>query len=142
MYAPIGAPGVQEGMTIGRLAKAAGVNVETVRYYQRRGLLPEPAKPPGGQRRYPASVLERLGLIRQAQQLGFSLEEVRELLDLCTRQAHAGVRTLAERKRETLEVRVAELNRMLASLSRLIDATRREGPSAASAVLEALRVGE
>jgi MerR family transcriptional regulator, mercuric resistance operon regulatory protein len=134
--------GVQEGMTIGRLAKAAGVNVETVRYYQRRGLLPEPAKPPGGQRRYPAAVLERLGFIRQAQQLGFSLEEVRELLDLCARQAQAGILTLAERKRETLEVRAAELKRMLERVARLIEAARRTGPDGAAAILDALRADQ
>jgi MerR family transcriptional regulator, mercuric resistance operon regulatory protein len=130
---------VEEGMTIGRLAKAAGVNVETVRYYQRRGLLPEPPKPPGGQRRYPPAVLERLGLIRQAQQLGFSLEEVRELLDLCQRRSHAGIRILAERKRETLQARAAELTRMLARLARLIDAAGGAGPTAAAAILDALR---
>ena len=126
-------------MTIGRLAKAAGVNVETVRYYQRRGLLPEPPKPPGGQRRYPASVLERLGLIRQAQQLGFSLEEVRELLDHCARGAHSQVRAIAERKREAVEARLDEMKRMLARLENLIDAACGEGPEAATAILEAFR---
>src|SRR3954468_16785809 len=71
---------MQSGMTIGRLAKAAGMNVETIRYYQRRGLLEEPKKPLGGHRRYPPQAVRQLAFIRRAQQLGFSLEEVKALL--------------------------------------------------------------
>ena len=69
------------GMTIGRLAKEAGVNVETVRYYQRRGLLEEPQKPAGGHRRYQQSTLDRIAFIRRAQALGFSLAEIESLLE-------------------------------------------------------------
>jgi MerR family mercuric resistance operon transcriptional regulator len=129
-------------MTIGRLAKAAGVNVETIRYYQRRGLLPEPPRPPGGQRRYPAAVLERLGFIRQAQQLGFSLEEIRRLLELSARQAHEEVRNLAQRKRDTLEVRLNELNRMHHRLGELIEESRRRAPGMPCPILEALKAAD
>ena len=125
-------------MTIGRLAKAAGVNVETIRYYQRRGLLPEPPRPPGGQRRYPHAVLERLGFIRHAQQLGFSLEEVRQLLQMAARGASGDIRALAERKRETLETRLAELQNMHLRLSRLIEASRGQGAEEPSAIIDAL----
>lgn len=60
-------------LTIGKLADAAGVNVETIRYYQRRGLLDEPAKPLGGHRRYPVDMVKRLRFIKRAQALGFTL---------------------------------------------------------------------
>ena len=73
---------MSETMTIGRLAKAAGVNVETIRYYQRRGLLLEPRKPPGGHRRYSSTVLRQVAFIRSAQQLGFTLEEIGKLLEI------------------------------------------------------------
>ena len=65
---------VADTMTIGGLAKAAGVNVETIRYYQRRGLLSEPERPPGGIRRYSAADIDRLTFVKPAQQLGFSLD--------------------------------------------------------------------
>jgi len=127
-------------MTIGRLASAAGVNVETIRYYQRRGLLPEPPRPPGGQRRYPLAVLERLGFIRRAQQLGFSLEEVRRLLELSARQSRDEVRGFAERKLEVTETRIAELQRIRERLAALIAESRRREPQAPCPIIEALRV--
>ena len=65
-------------LTIGKLADAAGVNIETIRYYQRRGLLDEPAKPLGGHRRYPAGEAKRVHFIKRAQALGFTLDELRE----------------------------------------------------------------
>src|SRR5438132_14109708 len=97
------------GMTIGRLAKAAGVNVETIRYYQRRGLIDEPVKPPGGQRRYADAIVGRLGFIRRAQQLGFSLEEVKSLLVLAHGTRPADTREIAERKYAELGRRTQEL---------------------------------
>ena len=69
-------------LTVGLLAKSAGVNVETIRFYQRKGLLPEPDKPLGGIRRYDPSVLARLRFIKAAQRLGFILDEVGDLLKL------------------------------------------------------------
>ena len=73
--------GLGDWMTVGRLAKVAGVGVETIRYYQGRGLLPIP-KNAGSFRRYPASMIQRIGFIKRAQSLGFSLDEVKSLLDL------------------------------------------------------------
>lgn len=107
-------------MTIGQLAKAAGVNVETVRYYQRRGLIPEPAKPPAGQRHYPEGVVRRMGFIRAAQRLGFSLEEVKSLLELSGGETCRKARNLAEDKYQMLGIRVAELNSMRRQLRALI----------------------
>ena len=116
---------MQEAMTIGRLAKAAGVNVETVRYYQRRGLLREPNKPPGGQRRYSPAVVQQIAFIRRAQQLGFSLEEVRSLMELADASGCADARGMAEQKFESLGVRIAQLNAMRRQLKRLIAACKR-----------------
>lgn len=69
-------------LTIGSLAKAANVSVETIRYYQRRGLIPEPQRPPGGIRRYGSADIDRLMFVKTAQQLGFSLDEIADLLRL------------------------------------------------------------
>ena len=108
------------GMTIGRLAKAAGVNVETIRYYQRRGLIDEPVKPPGGQRRYAETIVGRLAFIRRAQQLGFSLEEVKSLLQLAHGTRPADTREIAERKYAELGRRMGQLNGMRRKLKQLI----------------------
>jgi MerR family mercuric resistance operon transcriptional regulator len=113
---------MERAMTIGQVAKAAGVNVETVRYYQRRGLIGEPAKPPGGHRRYTETIVHQIGFIRGAQQLGFSLEEVKSLLKLSDGRDNHKVRALAEGKFEVLGARVAQINRMRRQLKRLIDA--------------------
>ena len=106
-------------LTIGRLARAAGVNVETIRYYQRRGLLRTPRRPPGGVRVYPADSLEQLHFIKRAQQLGFSLRDIRELLALGSGRCGES-RRLAEAHLQSIEQRLHDLRRMRASLSRLI----------------------
>lgn len=111
---------MQETMTIGRLAKAAGVNVETVRYYQRRGLIVEPNKPLGGHRRYPASAVRQLGFIREAQQLGFSLEEVKRLLECARGRNSKKVQKIAEEKFQVLTERIAELTTMRRKVKTLI----------------------
>src|SRR6476646_8818946 len=82
--------------TIGGLAKAAGVGVETVRYYQRRGLLPEPARPRGEVRRYGDEDLKRLKFVRSAQAAGFTLNEIGELLDLDACDDRPRARALAQ----------------------------------------------
>ena len=112
-------------MTIGSLAKAAGLNVETIRYYQRRGLLDEPRKPLGGHRRYSPDAVRTLAFIRRAQQLGFSLEEVKTLLALSRGTNARATRELAEQKYEMLGVRMAQLNKMRKQLERLIGASKR-----------------
>jgi MerR family mercuric resistance operon transcriptional regulator len=114
----------RDGLTIGRLAKAAGVNVETIRYYQRRKLIVEPRKPSGGQRRYPPAVLEQLAFIRRAQALGFSLEEIGTLLKAAAGGNCAEACGLAEAKLVVLDARIAELTRMRGSLRELVDASR------------------
>jgi MerR family mercuric resistance operon transcriptional regulator len=116
--------------TIGGLAKAAGVGVETVRYYQRRGLLPEPARPPGEIRRYGENDLQRLRFIRRAQAAGFTLEEIGELLALDCTEDRARVRELASKRVAALDERISELERARAALDRLRStcASGRKGP--------------
>lgn len=119
-------------MTIGQLAQAAGVNVETVRYYQRRGLMSVPARPMGGQRRYPEEALRQITFIRRAQDLGFTLEEIAALLALARDGDWREARAFAEHKKEELGMRVAELNRMrrqLRGLVRRCDERRGQEPS-------------
>ncbi|MBE0620493.1 MAG: Hg(II)-responsive transcriptional regulator [Burkholderiales bacterium] len=106
--------------SIGGVAKAADVNVETIRYYQRRGLLDEPSRPLGGQRRYSASAATRVRFIKRAQQLGFTLEEIKELLLLEDGQSCRETRLLAERKLGLIERRITDLMRMRRSLRGLI----------------------
>lgn len=110
-------------MTIGGLAATGGVGVETIRYYQRRGLLPEPARGPMGQvRRYGASELRRLRFIRSAQAAGFTLEEIAQLLDLHAEDDRSRARALAEQRIAALDDKIAELVRARASLARLAQA--------------------
>lgn len=107
-------------LSIGSLAKAARVNVETIRYYQRRGLVDEPPKPVDGHRRYAASAAARVRFIKRAQQLGFTLEEIKDLLLLEDGQDCREARLLAQRKLGLIEERIADLARMRRSLKGLI----------------------
>ena len=107
-------------MTIGRLAEAAGVHLETIRYYQRRGLLAEPKRPAGGVRRYGEGAIARLGFIRRAQEVGFTLDEVKALLKLGETPSCRGARTMAAKKLELVETRLRDLERMRGVLADLI----------------------
>lgn len=111
----------QPEFTIGRLANAAGVNVETVRYYQRIGLIDEPKKPRRGFRKYPSKTLEQIRFVKRAQQLGFSLQEVADLLELG--EGHCrDVRIRAESKRDKIEKQIQDLQALKDTLSQLISA--------------------
>jgi MerR family mercuric resistance operon transcriptional regulator len=107
-------------MTIGRVAAAAAVNVETIRYYQRLGLIPEPPRPPGGVRRYGSEFVARLRFIKRAQQLGFALREVQRLLSLEDPQSCGKARSLAAEKLVLVEARIADLELMRGTLKELI----------------------
>lgn len=106
-------------MTIAKLALAGGVGVETVRYYQRRGLMDEPDRPPGGVRRYDQQDVRRLRFIRQAQSAGFTLIEIAELLHLDAVDDRARARELAQARIAALELRIAEMERARDALFRL-----------------------
>ncbi|WP_194712125.1 Hg(II)-responsive transcriptional regulator [Noviherbaspirillum soli] len=117
-------------LTIGQVAKQANVNIETIRYYQRRGLLPEPVKPLGGHRRYSDEDVSRLQFIKRAQVLGFTLEEIENLLRLdqavCCNKTH----DLAVHKLAIIEGKIADLLKMREVLSGLVnqcEAGNREG---------------
>jgi MerR family mercuric resistance operon transcriptional regulator len=116
--------------TISGLANAAGVGVETVRYYQRRRLLPEPARPPGEVRRYSEEDVKRLKFIRSAQAAGFTLNEIGELIALDASDDRARVRALAEARVEAIDEKIAELRQARDALAGLASdcARKRGGP--------------
>lgn len=107
-------------LTIGGLADEAGVNVETIRYYQRRGLMPEPDKPAHGYRRYDATTVKRVRFIKRAQALGFTLEEISSLLELDEACACAETRDLAAYKLQVIEEKLADLKEMRKALTALM----------------------
>lgn len=108
-------------MTIGRLAAAAGVHVETVRYYQRRGLLRAPSRAAGSVRRYEAEDVGRLRFIRRAQGMGFSLAEVSELLEIQGHAACEQTRQLADRKLMEVRSRLQQLKRLESDLVSMVE---------------------
>lgn len=107
-----------QSLTIGKLAAAGGVGVETIRYYQRRGLLETPRRD-REVRRYDAGVLRRLRFIKQAQAAGFTLEQIKELLDLDSSDDRARVRAMANARVSALDARIAELQQARDALRRL-----------------------
>ncbi|WP_176514536.1 Hg(II)-responsive transcriptional regulator [Pseudomonas ceruminis] len=110
-----------ESLTIGAFAKAAGVNVETIRFYQRKGLLPEPDKPYGSIRRYGETDVARVRFVKSAQRLGFSLDEVAGLLRLDDGAHCDEARVLAEQKLEDVREKLADLQRIESVLAQLVD---------------------
>jgi MerR family mercuric resistance operon transcriptional regulator len=108
--------------TIGRLAEETGVHFETIRYYQRLGLMPTPARLQGAVRRYGEDAVSRLHFIKRAQGLGFSLDEVRLLLELSVGEHCTETRTLAERKMRIVKKKISDLRGIQAALDKLISA--------------------
>jgi len=106
-------------LTIGHLARAANVNVETVRYYQRVGLVREPAKPFEGFRVYPPETIDRIRFIKRAQKLGFSLQDIAHLLDLGDGRCE-DVREQAEIKLAMIEAQIKDLQAMRKALKKLV----------------------
>ncbi len=109
-----------EALTIGALAREAGVHVETIRYYQRRGLLEEPVRPAGGIRRYGPAIAARIAFIKRAQEIGFSLDEIKELLRLERMPGCREARDIAESKLAVIRTRVADLQQVSRALAKLI----------------------
>jgi MerR family mercuric resistance operon transcriptional regulator len=121
MYVPeYGVKSIMEPMTIGQLASAAGVNVETVRYYQRRALLAVPDREPGSISRYPEAALTRLRFIKRSQSLGFSLDDVQVLLSLDEGQACSSARHLGELKLAEVRDRIQTLRALEVALQDLV----------------------
>ncbi|MGD9499637.1 Hg(II)-responsive transcriptional regulator [Halothiobacillus sp.] len=111
---------ISENLSIGVLAKSAGVNVETIRFYQRKGLLPEPDKPYGSIRRYGEADVARVRFVKSAQRLGFSLDEIAELLHLEDGTHCEQASRLAEHKLQDVREKMADLSRMESVLSALV----------------------
>jgi len=127
-------------MTIGRLAKAAGVNIDTIRYYERHGLLPQAARRESGYREYEADDVARLSFIRRAKELGFSLTDIGELLSLSQdrRSDMRGVKRKAEERLADVERKISELKRGQRGLKTLIDACPGHGELASCPIVAAL----
>ena len=107
--------------TISGLARAAGVNVETIRFYQRRGLLAEPDKPLGGVRHYGEAEVARVLFIKAAQRIGFTLDEIAQLLQLDDGTRCSEARAIAEHKLADVRQRLSDLQRIEGALSQLVD---------------------
>ena len=129
-----------QALTIGHLARESGVNLETVRYYERRGLLPKPPRSASGYRLFPAEATRRLRFIQRAKELGFSLKEIRELLSLRASgsRTRAEIRTRAEAKIADVEARIRTLESMKKTLRKLAKSCDGCGPIADCPILESL----
>jgi len=125
--------------TIGQVARDSGVAVETIRYYERAGLLPEPARSAGGYRLFPDGTVARLRFIQRAKRLGFTLDEVQRLLSLADNKAASSeVRALAAEKLAGIEARLRDLQKMRDALSSLIADCDGHGSTATCPIIHAL----
>jgi MerR family copper efflux transcriptional regulator len=127
-------------LTIGRLAREVGVNLETVRFYERRGLLPRPPRSASGYRLFPVDAKRRLKFIKRAQELGFSLSEIRGLLALrvSRRTTSAEIRKRTEAKISDIEGKIKSLDSMRKSLLKLVRSCGGCAPASECPILESL----
>jgi len=127
-------------MKIGEVADRGGVNLQTIRYYEREGLLPQPPRLPSGYRVYSEPTVRRLRFIKRAQELGFTLAEIRDLLSL--RIDHdrdrSEVRAIAEAKVADIEEKIRTLSAMKEALGRLTEHCSGHGPASECPILESL----
>lgn len=129
-------------MKIGTIAKKAGVHIETVRYYERRGIIEEPERRDSGYRIYDGNTVRRIRFIKKAQELGFSLAEIETLLSLRTQQkANCNqVKSEAEAKFIYVDTKINELQRIRTALLDLIDSCKGDGPLSDCPILDALDI--
>jgi MerR family copper efflux transcriptional regulator len=127
-------------LTIGQVAKRAGIGVETVRFYEREGLLEEPERRPSGYRQFDESIVARLRFIRRAKELGFTLREIKELLSLKLDRSTtcADVKNRAEVKITDIEAKIESLKRMKRALVKLTKACSGRGETSDCPILDAL----
>ena len=127
-------------LTIGQVARAADVNVQTIRYYERRGLVTTPRRTPSGYRQYAEDAVSRLRFIKHAQELGFSLQEIQDLLGLRVRHAAAcdAVERKTRQKIDVVQQKIRDLQRMKRTLQRLAAACAARRPTDDCPILEAL----
>jgi MerR family transcriptional regulator, copper efflux regulator len=127
-------------LTIGHVAREAGVGVETVRFYERKGLIEEPTRRASGYRQYGKETVNRLRFIREAKELGFTLNEIKELLSLKLDPSSscAEVKGRAEAKIADIEEKIRTLQRMKRALAKLTNACSGDGPTSECPILDAI----
>lgn len=132
-----------DSLKIGQVAQAVGIGVETVRFYERKGLIPQPPRRKSGYREYPRETVAQLRFIRRAKELGFTLKQIGELLDLRDDPgATCGdVRHRAEEKIADMERRIADLRRMKKALTALLVDCEGDGPLRGCPIVEAIERG-
>lgn len=128
------------GLKVGEVAKQAGVNLQTIHYYERRGLLPKPPRTGSNYRAYPEDTVLRVRFVKRAQELGFTLKEIKELLSLraAPRTRCTDVRERAEAKVRDIEGKMRALQAMRKALTKLIRECSGKGPVTRCPILEAL----
>jgi len=131
-------------LTIGEVAKRSGIGLETVRFYERRGLIQEPPRTDSGYRQYPEDVVARLRFIRRAKELGFSLKEISELFSLRVDPdtTCADVKRRADHKILDIEQKLSSLQKMKRALTKLAASCTGHGPTSDCPILEALDTNE
>ena len=132
------------GFTIGEVAEQANVHIEMLRYYERRGLVARPPRSASNYRRYPEDVVRRVRFIKRAQELGFSLNDIQELLSLRA-ELEAGcaeIRACAEAKMKDIDAKIGALTAMRHALSTLVTECSGEGPLSDCPILESLETQE
>ena len=129
-------------LRIGQVASAAGVSVETIRYYEQRGVLPQPQRAASGYRQYDAEVVQWLAFISRAKALGFALDEIAELLAISPDDDRGAVKALVEEKVALIEGKIAELSGLKDTLHQLADCCSGVGPAAQCPILAFLQQGK
>lgn len=132
----------EKTLTIGRLAKAANVGIETIRYYQRVELLPSPPPKSGAFSHYPASLAERIRFIKLAQELGFTLVEIKTLLKLADGTDRRSIRKLASDRLTQIRAKLADLHRMEHALEQALHDCESSGPSKPCPIIAACKRAE
>ncbi|MBI4280591.1 MerR family DNA-binding protein [Candidatus Uhrbacteria bacterium] len=132
----------EERCTIGKVARASGVGIETIRFYEREGLIPEPPRLDSGYRQYPPTTIDRVRFIKRAKDLGFTLAEIKELLSLSVgpKTTCADVKRKAQEKIKEVDTKIADLKRIRQALNRLTDQCRGKGPASECPILENLEL--
>lgn len=128
-----------QDLSIGQLARRSDIGVETIRFYEREGLIAADGRTASGYRRFAPAVAERIGFIKRAKRLGFSLTEIRQLLELAEAEGDRGrIKEIAEHKLAEIEHRIAELQRMRAALADLTRQCSGHGPVQGCPIIETL----
>lgn len=130
----------EENLTIGKVARLTEVGIETLRFYEREGLIPEPPRRDSGYRQYPPATIDRVRFIKRAKDLGFTLAEIKELLNLSVgpKTTCADVKRKTDEKIKEVDTKIADLKRIKRALNRLTDQCRGKGPVSKCPILENL----